>query len=179
MRWVIGLAVGLLAFLVSSMGSSLILPPGVFITVVTGVLGSLLLLMFLGYRKKLLINIGLSMIALVVAFMLGFALGEASSVLPIGDILPNIIFSIIAATAYGTFMGLILYGKKGLGFFLLTSLAAGIVLTTILELANLMQGQFWQGIDLNYVVIMSTLGAVAGFALGLYQDKSASSKPAV
>ncbi|MGB6779226.1 MAG: hypothetical protein WBE33_10745 [Planococcus citreus] len=171
MKSVIGFIVGLLAFLVSSMGSSLLLPPGIFITFVTAIVGSLGLLLLLGYRKDLLKNTGLSIIALVGSFLVGFAIGEASSVLPIGDLLPNVIFFVFAATAYGTFMGLILYGKKATGFFLLASFISGAVLTAILFLLDLMQGQFWNGIDLNYVVIMSTLGAVAGFVLGLYQDR--------
>lgn len=171
MKWILGLIVGLLVFLISSLGSSLLLPPGLFITFATGVVGSLLLLVLLGYRKNLLKNMGLSMIGLVAAFLLGFGAGEASSLLPIGDLMPNVIFFIIAASAYGTFMGLILHGKKEVGFFFLISLIAGVVLTAIIFLAGLMQGQFWNGIDLNYVVIMSTLGAVAGLAMGLYQDK--------
>lgn len=171
MKSVIGFIVGLLAFLVSSMGSSLLLPPGIFITFVTAIAGSLGLLLLLGYRKDLLKHTGLSIIALVGSFLVGFAIGEASSVLPIGDLLPNIIFFVFAATAYGTFMGLILHGKSSWVFFLTVSFIAGIVLTSILFLLDLMQGQFWNGIDLNYIVIMSTLGAVAGFALGLYQDR--------
>ncbi|MDN3451521.1 hypothetical protein QMA09_15080 [Planococcus sp. APC 3906] len=171
MKWIFGLVVGLLVFLISSLGSSLLLPPGLFITIVTGGVGSLLFLVLLGYRKNLLKNVGLSMIGLVVAFLVGFGIGEASSLLPIGDIMPNVIFFVTAATVYGTFMGLILHGKKELGFFILTSLIAGVVLTAIVFLAGLMKGQFWNGIDLNYIVIMSTLGTVAGLAIGLYQDK--------
>lgn len=171
MKGMLGFVVGLLVFLVSSLGSSLLLPPGLFITFVTGIVGSLLLLLLLGYRENLLKNVAWSMLGLVVAFLAGFAIGEASSLLPIGDILPNAIFFIIAAAAYGTFMGVLLHGKKGLGFFLLVSLGAGVVLTLIVYLADLMQGQFWNGIDLNYVVIMSVLGAAAGLALGLYQDR--------
>ncbi|RAZ67666.1 hypothetical protein [Planococcus maitriensis] len=120
MKSIIGFAVGLLAFLISSLGSSLLLPPGIFITFVTAMAGSLGLLL-LGYRKDFLKNIGLSIIALVGAFLIGFGIGGASAVLPIGDLMPNVIFFICAATAYGTFMGLILHGKRSLGFFLLVS----------------------------------------------------------
>lgn len=171
MKSIVGFMAGLLTFLVSSMGSSLLLPPGVFITFVTAVAGSLVLLLLLGYRKDILKNTGLSIIALVGSFLVGFAIGEASSVLPIGEIMPNAIFFVFASTAYGTFMGLILHGKSPLMFFLSVSFLAGSVLTAILFLLDLMRGQFWNGIDLNYVVIMSTLGAVAGFAIGLYQDR--------
>lgn len=171
MKSAIGFAVGLLAFLIGSLGSSLLLPPGVIITFVTAVIGSLGLLLLLGYRKDLLKNTGLSIIALVAAFLVGFGIGEAASALPIGEIFPNAIFFVFAATAYGTFIGLMLHGKKSLGFFLSVSFIAGAALTAVLFLLDLLQGQFWNGIDLNYVVIMSTLGAVAGFALGLYQDR--------
>lgn len=177
MKSIVGLVVGLLAFLISSLGASLLLPPGIFITLVTAIAGSLLLLLLLGYRSNLLKNTGLSIIALVGSFLVGFGIGEASSILPIGEFMPNVIFFIFAATAYGTFMGLILYGKKALGFFLLVSFIAGAVLTAVLFLLDLMQGRFWNGIDLNYVVIMSTLGAVAGFALGFYQDWHARRPP--
>src|SRR5690606_30207524 len=121
MKSVMGFAVGLLAFLISSLGSSLLLPPGMFITFVTAIVGSLGLLLLLGYRKNLLKNIGLSIIALVGSFLIGFGIGEASSVLPIGDLMPNVIFFIFAASTYGTFMGLILHGKRALGFFLVVS----------------------------------------------------------
>jgi len=43
-------------------------------------------------------------------------------------------------------------------------------LTVLIEVTNIMQGQFWQGVDLNYVLIVTTIGMVAGLALGLFED---------
>ena len=60
--------------------------------------------------------------------------------------------------------------KKTFRFFFGISLLTALALTVLIEVTNIMQGQFWQGVDLNYVLIVTTIGMVAGLALGLFED---------
>lgn len=171
-HWAIGLLIGLVSFLLSSFLFSLFIEAGVLVTFLTGVVGSILLFFLLGHREHLIRNVGLSTIGMVASILLGFAVGETfAAIFPtLGDTYGNTAFLIMVTTAFGTMLGVIVYGKKALGFFLLASFVTALVLTVLIEVTNVMQGQFWQGVDLNYVLIVTTIGAVAGFALGLFED---------
>lgn len=171
-HWAIGLLIGLGSFLLSSFLFSLFIETGVLVTFLTGVVGSVLLFLLLGHREHLIRNVGLSTIGMVAAILLGFAVGETfTAIFPsLGNTYGNTAFLIMVTTAFGTMLGVIVYGKKALSFFLLASFVTALVLTVLIEVTNVMQGQFWQGVDLNYVLIVTTIGAVAGFALGLFED---------
>lgn len=166
-----GLLIGLVGFLGISAVSSFVFPPGLLPIVFTAVVGSLLLLVVMGYRHELLKNTVLSILALVVAFLVGFGIGNVASLIPMDGVGANVVFFIFAATIYAVLMGLILHGKKSLGFFIGVGLVTSIILTAIIFFADLLQGVFYKGVDLNLLIILATLGATAGFTLGVYQDR--------
>ncbi|WP_445002349.1 hypothetical protein [Exiguobacterium alkaliphilum] len=172
MHWVIGLLIGFVSFLLSSFLFSLFIEAGVLVTFLTGVVGSGLLFVLLGYREHLIRNVGLSTIGMVGAILLGFAVGEmtASLVPSVGESFANAMFLVTVTTVFGTVLGVIVFGKKTFGFFFGISLLTALALTVLIEVTNIMQGQFWQGVDLNYVLIVTTIGMVAGLALGLFED---------
>lgn len=172
MQVIKGGLIGILGFAGSAIVTSLLLSQELIPIVIAAFLGSLLLFLGLGYKKELLKNSLLSMLALVIAFLIGFGIGEVSSLLPIEDFGANAVFFIVASTVYALLLGVIFYGKSAIGFFAGVGLLISIVFTLIVFLAGLLQGAFWSGIDLNLLVILGTLGGVAGMTLGAYQMKN-------
>lgn len=165
--------IGILGFAGSALVTSLLLSQEMIPILIAAFVGSLLLFLGLGYRQGLLKNTVLSMVALVVAFLVGFGLGEVSTLLPIEEgYMANALFFVVAGAVYSILLGILVHGTKSIGFFAGVGLLISIVFTIIVFLAGLLQGAFWNGIDLNLLVILGTLGGVAGMSLGTYQMKN-------
>lgn len=171
MQIVKGALAGILGFGGSVLLTSLFLSQEMLPLVIAALVGSFILLIVLGFRQNLIKNTFLSMIALVVAFLVGFGLGEVSTLIPLEGEGANIVFFIIAPTIYTLILGVILYGKHAIGFFAGVGLILSILFTLVIFVGGLLKGVFWNGIDLNLVLILATLGGVAGITLGAYQMK--------
>lgn len=164
--------IGLFSFLISGFISGFFLSNGLLSIMLIGVFGNLLMLLVMGISDNLFIKIVWGVGGVIIAILLGFAIGEGVSwIFPsLASIIPNVVFFIVINTVFGVVQGISIYGRGSIKFFLLVSGLVSLVLGLIAETTNLMSGKFWAGIDLNLLVIVTSLGTTSGFCIGLYRS---------
>lgn len=162
--------IGLIAFLVSGIIVGLLLSKSnpMFGMLLVGAIGGLLMGLMLRMFNKLYKIVILSTVGTFIGIIIGFALGEViASLSPFLEEseIPNIILFIIMNAIYGAILAPLFHGRKSIWFF---ALVCGIVSIPIGLLLIITNGIVWGGLDLNFLVIVTSLGTTSGLSIGLY-----------
>lgn len=161
----------LISFLMGLLGTVIGFDINILPLLVAGVLAPLIMLSVLNIRDKIWLNILISAITLVAAFIIAFLFGYiVAAIAPGGEnsILVNAAAILVMNGIYGMVMGTLLYGRDATRFFLAVTSLAGLFLGVIFTLT----GDFKiMGIDFSYLYIITTFGVTLGLALGLYKSR--------
>ena len=161
----------LIAFLMGLLGTVIGFDLNILPLLIAGVLAPLIMLSILNIREKILLNVLISAITLVAAFIIAFLFGYIVAAIAPGDensILVNAAAILVMNGIYGMVMGTLLFGKEATRYFLGVTALAGLFLGLIFTFT----GDFKIiGMDFSYLYIITSFGVTLGLAIGLYRSR--------
>jgi len=136
---------------------------------IIGAAGGFLLGLLLGMKGKL-VKVTLSSIAGVfLGTMLGFMFGEAfASIAPsfTETEIPNMVLFFFMNAAYCATIAAVYCGFKSIWFFALTGALCSVPISLMMYVTK---GIILHGFDLNFLLIVASVGITSGFCIGLYE----------